>query len=621
MKLLDKINSPKDLKKMSSGSLTSLCGEIRQFLVESVSKTGGHLASNLGVVELTVALHYCFNSPKDKIIWDVGHQAYVHKILTGRKNEFHKLRQLDGLSGFPKAKESPHDAFDTGHSSTSISAGLGYVATRDLSGKKNKVISVIGDGSMTGGLALEALNNAGRLNTDFLIVLNDNQMSISENVGGLSKYLTEIRTAPAYLGAKEDVSEFLKKVPVVGEKIGKVIERAKDGIKYLLLPGTWFEEIGLKYVGPVDGHNVQEMIDVLNKVKNMSGPVLLHVYTVKGKGYSAAELQPSKFHGVDSFDIETGKPHQIKIWDTYSDVFGKALTKIAETNDKVLAITAAMPLGTGLAPFEAAYPNRIFDVGIAEGHAVTFAAGMAKNGYIPVFAVYSTFLQRAYDQIMHDVCIQNLHVVFAIDRAGIVGADGETHQGLFDVSFLSHMPNMTFIAPVNKQELIGSLEFAVNHNGPIAIRYPRGAASRVLKDECLPFELGKSQTIHEGTKIAIVALGNMMDTAFEVYTMLCEHGFTPTLINPRFVKPIDLDMVHSLEDFEYVAVLEDNILEGGFGSKILENSNDARNIHRFAFPDGFVEQGERNEILEKYELDTNSIFKKIMLSFSSNESE
>ena len=611
-KHLRRIKSPADLKKMSLSSLVSLCGEIRLFLVDTLSKTGGHLASNLGVVELTVALHYVFDTPKDKIVWDVGHQAYVHKILTGRKDAFGTLRQFGGISGFPKSNESPHDCFGTGHSSTSISAALGFAVSRDLAGDDYNVIAVIGDGSMTGGMAYEAMNNAGRLNSNMLVVLNDNQMSISENVGSISKYLNDVRTAPSYLGAKRGLHRLLEKVPVVGGGIDRFLERAKDGIKYLLVPGVLFEELGFNYVGPVDGHNIEELIAVLRNVRKMSGPVLLHVYTTKGKGYDRAETAPSKYHGVDSFNVETGDPLETKIWDTYSDVFGKAMLRIAEKNDKILAVTAAMPDGTGLSEFAKKYPKRFFDVGIAEPHAVTFSAAMAKNRFEPVVAIYSSFLQRAYDQIVHDVCAQNLHVIFAIDRAGITGPDGETHQGVFDISFLAHIPNLTILSPINKREFIEMLEFATKLDGPVAIRFPRGSASRVLRDDFLPIEFGRAQTFgnRDVDGVAIVALGAMMEIGYEVYKRLLDNGYSATLINPRFIKPIDVDMANSLQNYRLTAVLEDNVETGGFASML--PSMTSGKLLSFAFPDVFIEHGERGELLEKYGMNADSVYARIV---------
>jgi len=618
MKYLDSINFPEDLKKLKKSELSSLADEIRKFLISSVAETGGHLASNLGVVELTIALHYCFNLPKDKIVWDVGHQSYTHKILTGRKNLFYSLRKKNGLSGFPKTEESKYDAFNTGHSSTSISAGLGLSQARDLSGENYNVISVIGDGSMTGGLVYEALNNAARNNNKFIIILNDNQMSISKNVGAMSKYLSELRSAPKYIEVKKDVSELLNSLPIFGAKVNKVLEKTKDGIKYALIPTVMFEQLGIKYIGPIDGHNINSLINVLNKVKNFDKPVLIHILTIKGKGYANAEKYPSKYHGIGKFDVATGKPFSKKTVKTYSEVFGENLCRLSAKNKKIVAITAAMPLGTGLDFFSKAYPKRFFDVGIAEEHAVTFAAGLAKSGFIPVFAVYSTFLQRSYDQIIHDVCIQKLHVVFAIDRAGIVGDDGETHQGIYDLSFLSHIPNMTIISPKNKIEFEKMLEFAISEfKGPIAIRYPKGEASSVFSEYVQPIEFAKSEYIFNGKDIAIIFVGNMADTAFKVYSAIVEKGYSPALINARFINPIDLDLVNDIKNhFEYVFTIEDNISSGGFGSKfncaLINNQVFDKKIYNFSFPDTFVKQGTKNEIYNEYALDPESVFLKIM---------
>lgn len=615
MKYLNKINSPRDVKKLSPKGLDFLCRDIRNFLINSVSKTGGHLSSNLGIVELTVALHYCFNTPTDKLIWDVGHQAYVHKILTGRKEMFNTLRKFEGLSGFPKTTESLHDAFGVGHSSTAISAGLGMALSRDLQNENYNVVSIVGDGSMTGGLCYEGLNNAGRSNTNFIVILNDNQMSISENVGALSRHLNDIRTAPVYLGVKEDVNALLNKIPKIGSQISKIAEKTKDSIRALLVEGELFEQLGFNYVGPVDGHNLEELIKVLNKVKKMNAPVLLHIYTTKGKGYGMAEIAPDTFHGVDTFDIETGKPIITKVYDTYSDVFGKGIINLASENDKIVAVTAAMPSGTGLSSFKKRFPKRLFDVGIAEAHAVTFCAGMAMNGFVPIFAVYSSFLQRAYDQIIHDVCIQNLHVIFAIDRAGIVGSDGETHQGLFDIAFLSHIPNMTVLAPKNKYELLSMLEFAVDFNAPISIRYPRGSASRTLKYVNNKIELGKSELIEKGEKIAIICVGSMMDEVYECYKKLKEESINPTLINARFIKPIDTEMVSSLKEYEYVFIVEEGVTSGGYSSMVQQEMLNQKincTFHAFAFPNEFIKQGSRDEIFKKYGLDSESIFKKIL---------
>ncbi len=612
-RLLDAINSPKDIKKLDLKQLEALSGEIRQFLIDSISKTGGHLASNLGVVELTLAIHYCFSIPKDKLIWDVGHQSYVHKILTGRKDRFDTLRKLDGISGFPKSAESRYDCFDTGHSSTSISAALGFAASRDLKGEKYHVLSVIGDGSMTGGLAFEAINNAGRSETNLIVILNDNEMSISKNVGAVSRHLNTIRTAPSYLGAKKDVSNFLGKF-AVGKKIGRFIERTKDSIKYFFISGVLFEELGFKYLGPIDGHNMSELIYALNSARKLGGPVLIHTYTKKGKGYAYAEDSPVHFHGVDTFNVNTGKNINGSAHNTYSEIFGETLTKLASENKNIVAVTAAMPTGTCLSSFQQQYPSRFFDVGIAEGHAVTFSAGMAKNGLIPVFAVYSTFLQRSYDQIVHDVCMQKLPVIFAVDRAGIVGADGETHQGVFDLSFLSHIPNMTVMSPRNGAELEAMLEFAVGLGSPAAIRYPRAADNDIL--ECIPpISLGKSEVLFEGEETAIISLGTMIEPCYEAYIRLRELGHKPALINARFVKPLDMEMIQGLGKFKNVFIAEDNIRKGGFGSSIVNALAEIglhTNVHLLAFPDEFIPQGTKQELFKIYGLDAEGILNTVL---------
>ena len=611
-RLLDKISSPDDLKNIDLKLLPRLAKEIREFLVYNVSKTGGHLASNLGVVELTMALHYVFNTPKDKIVWDVGHQAYVHKILTGRKKGFKTLRKFGGLSGFPKPCESEYDSFATGHSSTSISAALGMACARDMKGDNNKVIAVIGDGSMTGGLAYEALNNAGRSNRDMIVVLNDNQMSISNNVGALSRHLNDIRTEPFYIGAKAGVHSILDKIPMVGSKIDKAIEVTKDKIKYLFVSGIMFEDLGFKYVGPVDGNNIFELVEVLNKVKNMNGPILLHIYTKKGKGYRLAEDNPCNFHGVSEFDIKTGKSINKSEGKSYSSIFGDKLIELAGKNKKIVAISAAMTDGTGLNKFVAKYPDRFFDVGIAEGHAVTFSAGLATEGFIPVFAVYSTFLQRAYDELIHDVCLENKHCIFAIDRAGIVGADGETHQGIFDISYLNHMPNMSILAPINGDELQKMLEFATNHNGPIAIRYPRGNDSCLYSKDLSDIEFGKGEVLNEGSDIAIFAVGDMMKEANEVLERLKAEGMNPMLINPRFIKPLDLELIKDVcGKCKTIFTIENNLKSGGFGQSILSAISEMglnNNVHILGFDDVFVEHGSRQQLLEKHKLDTESFY-------------
>lgn len=614
-KLLNTINNINDIKKLNLKQLPRLGDEIRQFLLDNVSKTGGHLASNLGVVELTMAVHYCLDLEKDKIVWDVGHQAYTHKILTGRKNDFKTLRKLHGLSGFPKPAESVTDIFATGHSSTSISAALGIATARDLKGTKEKVVAVIGDGSMTGGLAFEALNNAGRSNTDIVVILNDNQMSISTNVGAVSRHLNDIRLAPIYLSAKAGVHKILDRVPIVGNSIDKAIEKLKNGIKYFLVSGIVFEDLGFNYVGPVDGHNIEELIEIINKIKNTKGPVLLHVKTIKGKGYEFAEKYPCKFHGIGCFDIETGECAKNTSLPSFSNVFGESLVSLAKKDKRILGISAAMASGTGLEKFEKIFPNRFFDVGIAEQHAVTFAAGLASQGYIPVFAVYSTFLQRAYDQIIEDVCLQNLHVIFAIDRAGIVGADGETHQGVFDISFLSHIPNILIMAPRNGKELKNMLSLAVELKCPVAIRYPRENAEKDWdNDEKL--QLGISEIINHGKEIAIISCGTMFEEAKAAWQKLKDDGKTPMLINARFIKPLDSNMIKTVcENCQYVFTIEDNLLKGGFGSivtdEIIKGRYENIKITNLAFDDKFIEQGSRQELFQIHGLDGEGIYKSI----------
>lgn len=613
-KLLGTIRSPQDIKKLNSQQLTLLESEIRCFLIETLSQTGGHLASNLGVVELTLALHYCFDTPTDKIIWDVGHQSYVHKILTGRQDGFKTLRQSDGMSGFPKPDESKHDAFGTGHSSTSISAALGMATARDLEGKKNAVIAVIGDGSMTGGMSFEALNHAGRGNTNLIVILNDNEMSISQNVGGLSTYLNKIRIDEGYLDAKKDVETILRKIPVIGNTMVKAVRRTKEGIKTLLLPGEFFEELGFNYIGPIDGHNTQSLLKVFKTAKKMKGPILIHLKTTKGKGYCFAEDEPEKYHGVSPFVPATGTSVSGKAPWNYSSAFGQSLIQMAKKDKKIVAITAAMPEGTGLSPFAQIFPKRFIDVGIAEQHAVTFAAGLAIEGYKPVVAIYSTFLQRAYDQIIHDVCIQNLPVIFAIDRGGIVGEDGATHQGIFDLSFLSHIPNMSIMAPKNYAELKYMLEFALAYQGPMAIRYPRGGegACAALIDT-QPIVYGKSEILQSGKEIAIVATGKMVEVALGAASILKERGLTPYVVNARFIKPIDQDTLAEIsEDITDIITIEDNVISGGFGqhlgSTLRKNKAfDHLHIHNLGFPDEFIEHGAASNIYKKYGLDRQSI--------------
>ena len=557
--ILEQIKGPEDLKKLTSEELSQLAEEIRAFLIEKISHTGGHLASNLGVVELTIALFRTFDLPEDKIIWDVGHQSYTHKILSGRRMEFDELRQYGGLSGFPKRKESPYDSFDTGHSSTSISAGLGIAQGRDILGEDYKVVSVIGDGALTGGMAYEALNNAARMKKNFIIILNDNKMSISENVGGMSRYLGGLRTGAGYNDLKKNVADTLERIPVVGGRMIDKIKRTKNSIKQLFIPGMLFENMGITYLGPVDGHNIPALCKVLKEAQKLDHAVLVHVLTKKGKGYEPAEKNPAHFHGVSPFDIKTGKPLAEKKYPTYTDVFSKKLCQLGETHPELVAVTAAMPDGTGVAAFGKKFPDRFFDVGIAEAHAVTSAAGMAAAGLRPVVAVYSSFLQRGYDQILHDVCIQNLPVLFAVDRAGLVGSDGETHQGIFDYSYLTSIPNMSVAAPKNLWELRAMLDFAMDYKAPFAIRYPRGTAYRGLKEFMQPIAYGKGEIIYEEENIALLAVGSMVSTGEHVRAKLKEEGVSCTLANARFVKPFDKELVERLaKNHRLIVTMEEN---------------------------------------------------------------
>ena len=615
--VLEKINEVNDIKKLSWEELEVLSEEIREFLIEKISVTGGHLASNLGVVELTMALHLSFDLPADKIVWDVGHQAYTHKILTGRKTGFDELRKYGGMSGFPKRKESECDSFDTGHSSTSISAAMGLVNARDLLGEKHHVIAVIGDGALTGGMAYEALNNASHLKKNFIIVLNDNKMSISENLGGMSKYLNSLRTAEFYNGLKNGVEHTL--INMGGQKVYEGLKRTKDGIKQLFVPGMLFENMGIKYLGPVDGHNISDMQRVFNEAKRVKGAVLVHVLTKKGYGYEPAEKNPSKFHGTEPFVIETGLPKKKKEKPNYTDIFSAALCKLSEKNDKVVAITAAMPDGTGLKKFAGLYPNRFFDVGIAEEHAVTFAAGLAAGGMIPVVAVYSSFLQRAYDQIIHDVCIQNLHVIFAIDRAGLVGSDGETHQGIFDLSFLASIPNLCIMAPKNKQELYSMLKFAIKYEGPIAIRYPRGEAYEGLEGFREKIVYGKAEMLYQEKDIALLAVGSMVRVAEEVRESLKEKGLSCSLINARFVKEFDRELIASLaEDHKLLVTMEENVTTGGFGERVVdyvESYDIDLRVLKIALPDMYVEHGNVNILYKDAGIDAQSVVERILNNY------
>lgn len=609
--ILELINGPDDIKKFSPQELTLLSQEIRDFLIEKISTTGGHLASNLGVVELTMAIYLAFDLPMDKIVWDVGHQSYTHKILSGRRMDFDELRQYGGMSGFPKRKESPCDAFDTGHSSTSISAGLGLAQARDVLGKEHFVVSVIGDGSLTGGMAYEALNNAAQMKKNFVIILNDNNMSISENVGGMSTYLNSIRTGNGYLDLKKHVTNTLSRIPVIGEQLIDKISRTKNGIKQLLIPGMLFENMGITYLGPVDGHDVKALTRTLKEAKNLDHTVLVHVITKKGKGYAPAEKYPSKFHGVEPFDILTGKPKKDKKNLNYTDVFSKTICSLAKEDKKIVAVTAAMPDGTGLKRFSSLYPDRFFDVGIAEEHAVTSAAGMAAGGLKPVVAVYSSFLQRGFDQVLHDVCIQNLPVVFAVDRAGLVGSDGETHQGIFDLSFLSAIPNMSIFAPKNDWELEKGLEFAFSFDSPIAVRYPRGEAYQGLKDFKAPIEYGKGEMIYEESDIALLAVGSMVSTGEHVRQKLKAEGWNCTLANGRFIKPFDKKLIDRLAaDHWLIVTMEENVLQGGYGSLIngyIHEYYPAVKVLNIALPDAYVEHGNVSLLRKGLGIDSDSI--------------
>ena len=616
--VLEKIKKENDIKELSDEELKILADEIREFLIEKISVTGGHLASNLGVVELTMALHLFLDFPKDKIIWDVGHQAYTHKLLTGRREGFEELRKYGGMSGFPKRKESECDSFDTGHSSTSISAGLGYAQAREITGEDYRVVSVIGDGALTGGMAFEALNNAARLKSNFMIVLNDNNMSISENVGGLSTYLAGFRTADAYLDLKLNVLNSLNRMPY-GDRMVSRIRKTKSGIKQLLIPGMFFEEMGIVYLGPVDGGDLQGILKLLKEASRIDGPVLVHVLTHKGAGYAPAERHPARFHGTEPFEIETGLPKHPRVKANYTDIFSTVMRKLGDREEKVVAVTAAMADGTGLKRFHNMFPERFFDVGIAEQHAVTFSAGLAAAGLKPIFAVYSSFLQRAYDQILHDVCIQNLPVIFAIDRAGLVGSDGETHQGIFDLSYLSSIPNMTVLAPKNKWELSDMIKFAVDFGAPIAVRYPRGEAYDGLKDYREPIRYGKGEWIYRESEIALFALGSMVKTAEAVREELKAEGYACSLINARFAKPLDEKMLEEVtEGHSLIVTLEENVITGGFGEHVTEYYNrSGRSIRilNIAIPDEYVEHGNVEILRREVGIDKDTIVKRTMEAY------
>lgn len=613
--LLDKIKKENDIKNIDCRDYDALAKEIREFLIKSISASGGHLASNLGVVELTMALHLVLNFPNDKLIWDVGHQAYTHKILTGRKDGFDTLRAYGGLSGFPKRRESKCDAFDTGHSSTSISAGLGIASGYKLSGNKGTVVSVIGDGALTGGMAFEALNNIANLKRNFIVVLNDNEMSISENVGGLSRYLSSLRTGKGYNDLKEGVTNALNKIPVLGGKMVHQISKTKSSLKQLVIPGMLFEDMGITYLGPVDGHNITQMVRVFHEAKKLPHGVVVHIKTVKGKGYEKAEKNPSKFHGVEPFDICSGEAFSKKCDQSYTEIFSKMIVRLAGVNRKIVAITAAMPDGTGLVKFKKRFPERFFDVGIAEEHAVTFAAGLASAGYRPYVAIYSSFLQRAYDQIIHDVCIQDLPVVFMIDRAGLVGGDGETHQGIFDLSYLSQIPNMSIFAPKNVYEFVDILNYSSYASGPLAIRYPRGEAYTGLKEFREPIKFGKSEILYKEKDIAIFAVGNMVRTAEKVRKMLKNKGYYVSIINARFVKPLDEECIDKIvNDHKYIVTMEENVIKGGYGESVLRyvsSANSKTKVLNIGVPNIYLEHGSVELLHKEARIDAETVASRI----------
>lgn len=613
--VLDKIQGPNDVKELKEQELPVLADEIRQFIIDKVSDNGGHLASNLGVVELTIALHRCLNFPQDKLIWDVGHQSYTHKILTGRKKGFDSLRKYHGMSGFPKRDESNCDAFDTGHSSTSLSAGLGMVCARELKKDKYTVVSVIGDGSLTGGLAFEALNNAASLKSNYIMILNDNHMSISENVGGLSHYLAGVRTAKGYTNFKKNVKASLSKMNAIGEELERNIRRAKSMLKQVFIPGMFFEDMGITYLGPIDGHNIEALTEVIEDAKQVEGAVLIHVITEKGKGYEPAQLHPESYHGVGPFIKKNGMAKKPKEEATYTDIFAKTICELAQTHEKLVTITAAMMDGCGLKGFAKRFPDRFFDVGIAEEHAVTFACGLAAGGFHPFFTVYSSFLQRGYDQILHDMCMQNLPVTLMLDRAGLVGNDGETHQGVFDLSYLTMIPNMTVFAPKNRYEFQDAIAFAADFEAPMAIRYPKTDAVRILKEYREPIKLGKSEWIRRGSRVALLAIGTMVETAMEVEELLAKDGIDATVVNLRFAKPLDYEMLDEVLDYHSLIVtMEENVLSGGVGEHIcryVELHSTGVRVVTCGIPDKFIHQGSIKELLEETGLDAQSIYQKI----------
>ena len=614
MSILDNINSPADLKQISRSDLPALAAEIRKVIVDVVSKNGGHLASSLGAVELAIAIHYVFDTPDDKIVWDVGHQAYAHKLLTGRREQFHTLRQHNGISGFTRMNESPYDAFTTGHSSTSISAGLGMSCARRLKNETSRVVAVIGDGSMTAGLAYEGLNQAGDIHKNFLVILNDNDMSIARNVGALSSRLSRTFSAKYLQDLRKELGTFLKSVPKIGEDVYQFVKRSKESFKIFITPGILFEAFNFEYFGPIKGHKLDHLIDILNNIKNIDEPVLLHVITKKGKGYPPAEKNPVYFHGVGSFDAKTGNCiEQKESAPTYTEVFGEIMVKLAGNNKRIVAVTAAMPEGTGLAKFAGAYPDRFFDVGIAEQHGVTFAAGMAANGLRPVVAIYSTFLQRAYDQVLHDVCIEALPVIFALDRGGIVGEDGPTHHGLFDFSYLRSLPNMVVMAPKDENELCRMLVTALAHNGPIAFRYPRGRGPGVkIEKDIASIPVGKGEVLKKGDDVLILAIGSSVGEALSAHSILAGQDINATIVNCRFVKPIDVDLICSLaKKIPRIITVEENVRQGGFGSAVLECLNDEGVtgfcLERIGIPDIFVEHGPQEFLRKKYQIDASAI--------------
>ena len=614
--LLDKINSPRDLKDLSLEKLQQLAKELRQKIIETTSKTGGHLAPSLGTVELTLALHFVFDAPEDKIIWDVGHQAYAHKLITGRRDQFHTLRTYGGISGFPKRSESPYDAFDTGHSSTSISAGLGISTAKCLKGEKRKVVSVIGDGSMTAGMAFEGLNQAGETEKDLIVVLNDNAMSIAPNVGAFSSFISRKMTGKRFVNLRRDLENFIKSLPGVGENILKFVRKSEDSFITFFTPGMMFEAFKFKYIGPIQGHRIDRLIEAFTNASHLEGPVLVHALTVKGKGYEFAEKDPAHYHGVGSFEIPTGSPpkDEPKPPPSYTGIFGKTMVELGRKNEKLFAITAAMPEGTGLAAFSKAFPKRFLDVGIAEQHAVTFAAGLATEGFRPVVTIYSTFLQRAFDQIIHDVCLPNLPVIFAIDRGGLVGDDGPTHHGHFDITYLRSLPNMVLMAPKDENELRHMLYTALQHNGPVAIRYPRGKGIGVPMDpEYRTLPIGKAEILQEGNDLQILAIGNMVHPSLNAAAALAKEGLSVGVVNCRFVKPLDKGLVDIVAPSGRVLVVEENIRQGGFGGAILELFNDMGpkniSVKRIGLPDKFVEHGPQDILRAKYGLDSAGIIK------------